>query len=89
MKSIIILFVAILFAFYSCGGNTSNSSKTHTHEDGSVHDEHSDDKTAIPTKQESFKVEDDGSASKNDSLPTKETKHKHDHDHSTETGHKH
>jgi len=64
MKSIksitIFLFSVILLCLTSChGGTKQNSDGTHTHEDGSVHQDHGMDEANKPKKQESFKVEAD------------------------------
>ena len=74
----IIVFSAILFGLISCGGRNSNKNNTHTHEDGSVHENHATEQV-IP-QQESFKVEADSTAVETDTV-----KHDHSHNHSGHT----
>jgi len=83
MKNIlytIVISVFILFAF-SCGNSTSNqSTESHAHEDGTVHEgaKHNETNESKP-EQESFVVE-------SDSLDT----HSHDdHDHEHSHDHQH
>ena len=78
MKSKVILFAIALFSLVSCGGNANKQHGTHVHEDGSVHADHGTEQVA-PTKQESFKVDADTTA-------TKEADH---HDHNHDHGHTH
>lgn len=55
-KSIIIAVFSILFlGLASCGGGTKKQD-THTHGDGSVHDDHATEQVAKPSGQETFKV---------------------------------
>lgn len=61
MKSIITVIFSVFFlGLVSCGGGAKNNEDgTHTHDDGSVHGSHDEDKSPKPTEQESFKVEAD------------------------------
>ncbi len=86
-KSIIIAVFSVLFlGLTSCGGGTKKQN-THTHEDGSVHDDHAAD-PAKPA-QETFKVEADTTAAKKDSLNQKHDDHGQAHDHGDGKPHKH
>ncbi|KAA6345226.1 hypothetical protein EZS27_007202 [termite gut metagenome] len=86
MKKIFLAIALCGFLFASCG-NKSNKNNTHTHEDGSVHTDHSAAEQPKPV-QESFEVKADSSATvKADSLKTKEKEHTHDHGESK--SHKH
>ncbi|WP_313380485.1 hypothetical protein [Proteiniphilum saccharofermentans] len=81
----IIIFSAILFGLTACAGGNSNKQGTHTHDDGSVHEDHATEQAA--PKQESFKVEADSITLEADSA-----KHDHDHDHGhdhSDPNHKH
>jgi hypothetical protein len=75
--SIIVISLFVVFAF-SCGNKSANqSTETHTHADGTVHDgsTHVDSEESVP-EQESFEAEADTSA-----------EHTHDHDHSHDHQH--
>ena len=84
-KSIItILFSIVFLVLTSCGGDKKkNNESTHTHEDGSVHQNHVVEEASKPTAQETFKVEADSTTS------TTNPAHDHDHDHDHEDGHTH
>lgn len=79
----ILISALIIFSLNSCS-NSSNKNQpagTHIHDDGSVHDAHTEEtKNAAP--QESFQVEADSTAKQ------PETKDDHGHDHS-DPNHKH
>jgi hypothetical protein len=78
-----IVFSVLLLSLISCGGRSTNNQNTHTHEDGSVHENHATEQPA--PKQESFKVETDNVTHKVDSV-----QHDHSHgEHGHEHGHKH
>lgn len=84
MKKIAFILIAILsIGLSSCGNSTGKKQNTHTHDDGSTHEEHTTE-TVAPTSQESFKVEADSTTAKEVAKPEKKA-----HDHSDETGHKH
>ncbi len=76
-----ILFFAILFI--SCDNNSKVD--TQTHDDGSVHNNHTHDSEEMP-KQESFEVESDSLSTKKDSATDK---HKKEHSHAGGHTHKH
>jgi hypothetical protein len=79
MKKLVLSLAVIAFMFASCGEKKSNSHsleeeeahalKTHQHEDGSVHEEHLDEKH----QQEEFKVE-------LDSVSNNAENHEHNHE---------
>lgn len=59
----IVIFSLIFLCFASCGGAKKKSSGTHTHEDGSVHQDHPAEGAARPAGQETFRVEADSTTS--------------------------
>ncbi|OJV38816.1 MAG: hypothetical protein BGO33_13380 [Bacteroidia bacterium 43-41] len=73
MKSRILLAILAtgLFFLTACTGKSAQN--THTHEDGTVHEEHATDQ-AVP-QQETFKVEADTAVIERDT-----TQHSHSHD---------
>jgi len=83
----VVIFSFMLLCFASCGGAKKKSNDTHTHEDGSVHQEHPAEGTAIQAEQETFKVEADSTTS------TENPAHDHGdgklHDHGDGKPHKH
>lgn len=86
IKSIILVLSVLFLGLTSCGGG-SKTNDTHTHDDGSVHQDHSTE-TAKPAEQESFKVEADTLTS------TANPAHEHGddahgHDHGDGNVHKH
>lgn len=85
IKSIISALMVLLFlGLTSCGGGIKkNSDGTHTHDDGSLHQDHATE--ASPAEQESFKVEADST------VTTANPAHDHDHGHDHGDGktHKH
>lgn len=86
--SIIISAFAIALVAISCGNTTTNKD-THAHDDGSVHEAHSDAAPAkSSTKQETFKV--DAKAAQGKAGEDHESHKDHEgHDHSAESNHKH
>ena len=54
-----ILAIAIILGLSACGGRSSNKQDSHTHDDGSVHSDHSNNHEQTVPEQESFKVEAD------------------------------
>ncbi len=83
----IVIFSFIILCFASCGGAKKKNSGTHTHEDGSVHQNHSTEGIAKPLEQETFRVEADSTTS------TVNPAHDHGdgklHDHGDGKPHKH
>jgi hypothetical protein len=49
-----------LFQFFSCNDNSQIQSGTHTHDDGSVHEDHATD--SAKAQQQEFKVTDSATA---------------------------
>lgn len=82
MKNILLLMAFFAILFSACATNTSKNADTHTHEDGTVHENHKN--SEISPEQELFEVEADTLALENDSLQTEQkTEHTH------AGGHKH
>ncbi len=74
------LFSALLLGFASCGGGAkTNGHGTHTHEDGTVHQDHSVDEATRPSEQESFRVEADSTTCTANPAHHHEDGHTHDH----------
>lgn len=72
MKTIIpVLTLSISLFVTSCGG--AHQHGTHTHDDGSVHEDHPTADSVVAAGQESFQVEADSTA------PVEVHGHKHDH----------
>lgn len=82
MKKIAFILTIAGFIFTSCGsGNKKEVTDTHTHEDGTVHENeaHNHESTVMP-EQESFEVETDS---------TVENSVEEIHDHENDHGHQH
>lgn len=80
MKTILpVLALTISLFLTSCGG--SHTHGTHTHDDGSVHEDHAIADSVVAPGQESFKVE-------ADSITPVEV-HDHEHDHGDGKTHTH
>lgn len=82
---IILLFISISIA--ACGGAKKKNSGTHTHEDGTVHQDHPAETAPALPEQETFRVEADSTTS------TANPAHDHGdgklHDHGDGKPHKH
>jgi hypothetical protein len=82
MKKLFFLLISVMFFLASCGSgnktsNTSNTSGTHTHADGTVHSHDCDHETdEKPDGQESFVLDSEDESDHNHSHD-----HGHDHDH--------
>ena len=90
MKKIVFILTIAAFALTSCGGEKKKDNvDTHTHEDGTVHTDHTPDleNKAMPA-QESFEVEVD-SVHQNAADTVNDHDHGHDHDHEGEHDHQH
>jgi len=85
MKTIFLAIAISAFVFSSCRHNSSESSDTHTHEDGTVHSNHSHSHSEedMP-QQEVFEVEIDSLSQKTDSMK-QQVEHSHNGGHT----HKH
>lgn len=82
MKNSLLLMAFFVILFSGCATNTSKNADTHTHEDGTEHENHKH--SEISPEQELFEVEIDSMAVENDSLKTEQnTEHTH------AGGHKH
>jgi len=75
IKSTAIILCSLFFLGLTACGGGSNRQGTHTHDDGSVHDDHTTEEVAKPTPQESFKVAADSTTT------TTDPAHGHDHGH--------
>ncbi len=82
MKKLFISIAIALFLIAGCSGNQTKeqeqSKEVHTHDDGSIHENHEEDST---TKQEEFTVPMD--------TPSKKEEPKHEHTHDGKDGHEH
>jgi len=87
MKNLFFAIIAAAFLFSSCGNNSEKKTNTHTHHDGSVHNNH-DESHEVAPKQEVFEVESDSIEVKNDTSKT-EAKKEHSHSHNGGHTHKH
>ena len=84
MKSTVIaLITASVIGLTACGGKKSGNQNTHTHEDGSIHEDHATEQTT--PVQEVFKADTVSISLNPDSV---KNDHDHEHDHS-DPDHKH
>lgn len=87
MKKFFFSVLALAIFLGSCGNNSNDQTDSHTHDDGSVHNNHVNDSEVAP-EQEVFEVQKDSVQLENDSLKSvDESEHSHSHDDGKE--HKH
>jgi hypothetical protein len=79
MKKLFYFSIMVLF-LAACGGNRSDTTNTHTHEDGTEHSQDHENEAA-PSTQESFDVEGSDTIFHDDHDHDHNHDHDHDHDH--------
>lgn len=83
MKNILFAIAIFAISLSSCGNKSTKETGTHTHDDGTVHENHNHGSEEMP-EQELFEVQIDSLSNEKDSLKSEDkTEHSHD------GGHKH
>lgn len=85
--------ILILFAFLlaSCGNTNEKKIEAHNHEDSTAHTDCCEGHEHAKPQQESFEIEADSAAIKNNAVHVhdKDDGHDHDHEHKSNQTHKH
>ena len=87
MNKLFFAIIALTIIISSCGNEANTDSNVHTHDDGSLHENHDNKSNTVP-EQESFDIKNDSVNLVIDTIVhEEESDHTHSHEHGTE--HKH